>query len=155
MARNTCWPPAPTICGIISRRRCHGALPGGDHRLGDSLVGRVFIHGVTDCYGLIRSWYWQERHVKLPEFPRDHEWWKDGGNLYEEGFGPAGFRIVAAQDAVTGDVALINFRSKVPNHGGVLLDGGLLLHHLMGRKSVREPVGRWTPMISKWLRYEG
>lgn len=127
----------------------------GDCRLDDPLVGREFVHGVTDCYAIIRSWYWQHRQIKLMEFPRDHQWWSNGGNLYDEGFGRAGFHVIAAADAALGDVALINFRCKVPNHAGILLDGGLLLHHLMGRKSVREPVGRWTPLITKWLRHEG
>lgn len=140
--------------------RCDGVVASsilwwGDFRLDDPLVGREFVHGVTDCYAIIRSWYWQNRQIKLPEFPRDNAWWSQGGDLYNDGFAIAGFRVVPAADAAPGDVPLINFRSKVPNHAGVLIEGGLLLHHLMGRKSVREPVGRWTPMISKWLRYEG
>jgi len=140
--------------------RCDGVAASpvlwfGDCRLDDPLVGRDFVHGVTDCYAIIRSWYWQSRQIKLPEFPRDPDWWSRGGDLYNDGFGAAGFRVIPATDAVTGDVPLINFRSSVPNHAGVLLDGGLLLHHLMGRKSVREPVGRWVPMVTKWLRYEG
>lgn len=140
--------------------RCDGVTASpilwfGDFRLEEPLVGRDFTHGVTDCYAIIRSWYWQERQVKLPEFPRDHAWWSAGGDLYNDGFGAAGFRVVTAAEVAPGDVPLINFRSKVPNHAGVLLEGGLLLHHLMGRKSAREPVGRWMPLITKWLRYEG
>jgi proteasome lid subunit RPN8/RPN11 len=127
----------------------------GDHRLDDPLLGREFVHGVTDCYGAIRSWAWQHRSVLLPDVPRDLEWWKSGGDLYNEGFARAGYRVIPESEAVVGDVCLINFRSQVPNHGGTLVEDGLLYHHLQGRLSAREPIGRWRPMISKWLRYEG
>jgi proteasome lid subunit RPN8/RPN11 len=128
----------------------------GDHRLEDPLLGREFVHGVTDCYGAIRSWMWQQRKVKLPDVPRDLQWWKtEGGNLYDDGFAAAGYRIIPESAASVGDVALITFRSDVPNHGGVLVEDGLLYHHLQNRLSAREPLGRWRSMISKWLRYEG
>jgi proteasome lid subunit RPN8/RPN11 len=127
----------------------------GDFRLDEPLVGRTFVHGVTDCYGAIRSWMWQRRGVRLMDIPRDHSWWDAGGDLYNENFERAGYRAIPADQAQLGDLALINFRSRVPNHGGVLIEDGLLYHHLMGRLSCREPIGRWRSMITKWLRYEG
>lgn len=127
----------------------------GDFRLDEPLVGRTFVHGVTDCYGAIRSWMWQRRGVRLIDIPRDHAWWEAGGDLYNENFERAGYRAIPADQAQLGDLALINFRSRVPNHGGVLIEDGLLYHHLMGRLSCREPIGRWRSMITKWLRYEG
>jgi proteasome lid subunit RPN8/RPN11 len=39
------------------------------------LVGRIFRHGVQDCYDTIRDWYWLERGIRLPNFARDWEWW--------------------------------------------------------------------------------
>lgn len=140
--------------------RCDGVAASpimwwGDFRLDDPLLGRTFIHGVTDCYGAIRAWRWQECQIKLPEFPRDMEWWRAGGDLYNDGFAKAGYRAISESEAREGDVALINFRSKVPNHGGTLIEGGLFYHHLQNRLSCREPLGRWRSMISKWLRYEG
>lgn len=127
----------------------------GDFRLEDPLLGRQFVHGVTDCYSAIRSWRWQNLKIKLPDFPRDDQWWHAGQDLYNEGFRKAGYRVIAESEAEVGDVALLNFRSKVPNHGGTLIEGGLLYHHLQNRLSCREPLGRWRGLISKWLRYEG
>jgi cell wall-associated NlpC family hydrolase len=127
----------------------------GDHRLDDPLLGRSFIHGVTDCYGAIRAWRWQTLQQKLIDIPRDDQWWSDGGDLYNESFVRVGYRAISESEAQVGDLALINFRSKVPNHGGTLLEDGLLYHHLQNRLSCREPIGRWRSMISKWLRYEG
>lgn len=128
----------------------------GDFRLEEPLIGRTFVHGVTDCYSAIRAWRWQNKKIKLPDFPRDHFWWdQDGQDLYNTNFAKAGYRIIPASEADVGDVAMITFRSKVPNHGGTLVENGLLFHHLQNRLSCREPVGRWHSMISKWLRYEG
>lgn len=127
----------------------------GDFVLDQPLLGRQFVHGVTDCYSAIRAWRWQSCGIKIPDFPRDEAWWEKGLDLYNEGFRKAGYRVIAADEAKVGDVALINFRSKVPNHGGTLVEDGLLYHHLQNRLSCREPLGRWVPMISKWLRHEG
>lgn len=127
----------------------------GDFVLDQPLVGRTFIHGVTDCYSAIRAWYWQNRQIKLKDFPRQDLWWKNSENLYVENFSKAGFREIEQSEATVGDVVLINFRSEVPNHGGVLIEDGLLYHHLQNRLSNREPIGRWNSLITKWLRYEG
>lgn len=127
----------------------------GDFRLDDTLLGRHFVHGVTDCYSAIRSWRWQTLGIKIPDFPRDDLWWENGGDLYSQGFAKAGYREITRDEAKVGDVALINFRSKVPNHGGTLVEDGLFYHHLQNRLSCREPLGRWLQMISIWLRYEG
>ncbi len=127
----------------------------GDFRLDEPLLGRIFVHGVTDCYSAIRAWRWQNKQTILLDFPRNNLWWEDSQDLYNEGFPKAGYRQIAESEAAVGDVCLINFRSKVPNHGGTLVEGGLLYHHLQNRLSCREPIGRWRQMISKWLRYEG
>lgn len=124
------------------------------------LVGRGFRHGVTDCYALIRDWYKLKRSIDLPEFPRDWEWWTEGGDLYRDGFAEAGFYRIDEQDVQAGDVFLAAIRSDVPNHGGVYLGNGEALHHLTGRLAVdstrisrREPVGRWSGFLSHWLRH--
>lgn len=125
------------------------------------LVGRPFRHGITDCYGLIRDYYKIELGINLVEFARDWEWWLNGGDLYRHGIKPAGFRVIDQSQAKPGDMWIAQVRSPVPNHGGVLLDNGLALHHPSGRNPVdasqlsrRDPVGRWLPYITIWLRHE-
>ncbi|SES12696.1 Proteasome lid subunit RPN8/RPN11, contains Jab1/MPN metalloenzyme (JAMM) motif [Vreelandella subterranea] len=125
------------------------------------LIGRGFRHGIADCYSLIRDYYLLELGIDLPEFPRDWEWWHKGEDLYRDGFKKAGFRVIEASEAKAGDVWLAQLRSKVPSHGGVLLDGGLGLHHPSttnavdaSRISRREPLARWQHHITHWLRHE-
>lgn len=126
------------------------------------LVGRPFRHGPSgsdgagDCFSLIKDFYEIHRGVKIPEFPRDWEWWtKDGGDLYVGGFPKAGFRAIRVEEAVPGDVFLACIRSTVPNHGGILWDEGSVLHHLVDRLSARTAHGPWARYITHWLRYEG
>lgn len=129
----------------------------GDHLLDAPLIGREWLHGVTDCYSAIRAWYWQERGVRLIDVARDAEWWKNsaaaGGNLFQDHFTAAGFRQVPVEEKQIGDVLLFRIRSRVANHGGVLLADGLFFHHVQGQLSRREPVGRWSPLVTHVLRH--
>lgn len=124
------------------------------------LDDRGFVHGVTDCYELIRDWYAQERGDRLPQFPRSWNWWRDGGDLYRQGFAEAGFDRIDITDAEPGDVWLSQIHSDVPNHAGVLLDNGLCIHHPAARQPVDpkrrsrvEPIVRYMPYITHVLRY--
>jgi proteasome lid subunit RPN8/RPN11 len=129
------------------------------------LEGRQFRHGPSgtdgkgDCYALIRDWYRVERQIVLPEFPRDDAWWagaNGGDNLYLTGFGQAGFvdigRNEGLRDPKPGDVCLMRVRSPVPNHGGVYVGNGFILHHLGDTLSIRKPLGQWIKLVTHWLR---
>lgn len=102
------------------------------------LLGRVFAHGVLDCYSIVRDWYRQERGVALPDFERADNWWQQGGNLYLENFEKAGFRRVADDVPQPGDVLLMQILANVANHAAIYLGDGVILHHLHGRLSCRE-----------------
>ncbi|MDT8894173.1 NlpC/P60 family protein [Halomonas sp. I1] len=127
----------------------------------EPLVGRGFVHGITDCYALIRDYYCLEHGIDLPEFPRSWEWWRHGQDLYTDGFPQAGFRRIEPDEARAGDMFFAQLRSPVPNHGGIYLGDDLVLHHKTGRQAVdatrlsmREPIARWLPHITHWLRHE-
>lgn len=118
------------------------------------LVGRSFRHGVTDCYSIIRDWYRLERKITLPDFSRNWEWWKKGDDMYRVLYTKAGFER-HNEPPIVGDVFLAQVRSTIPNHGGVYLGNGLILHHLQNQLSRREPIGDKGKMITHWLRYTG
>lgn len=119
------------------------------------LAGRKFAHGTVDCYTLIRDWYRLHRGVVLPDFQREEVWWERGGDLYRQGFAEAGF---AQHDGPpeNGDVLLIRWGARVPNHAAIYLAGDQIAHHLAGQLSCTEPWGcdyrERTMMI---LRYVG
>ena len=126
----------------------------GDHVLDRQLIGREFVPGVMDCYAMIRGYYHQAFKKKLVDFPRDAEWWENGGTLFVDGFKKAGFYAISKEQLQPGDVMLMQIRSKTPNHGAVILENGLMLHHVHGQLSRKEPFGRWLAYATHFLRYE-
>lgn len=135
----------------------------GDQMEKEELLGRGFKHGVTDCYSLIRDYYAQEHGLNLPEFPRNWDWWHEGQDLYTDGFPKVGFRRLDpdVEAPQKGDMWFSQIRSDVPNHGGIYLGDETILHHTTAKKAVdpsrlskREPVHRWLPHITHWLRHE-
>lgn len=103
-----------------------------------SLVKRPFAWGVQDCYTLIRDWY-DEQGTELPDFQRQQDFWKEGGNPYMDGLSSAGFAVV---DDVPqyGDGILMSIRSTngIPNHAAVYVGDGNIVHHLPNRLSMVE-----------------
>lgn len=119
------------------------------------LVGREFIHGVYDCYNLVRDYY-RLKGITLPQFPRDEAWWNDGENLLEaDNLFDAGFVPISANEMKKGDVVVANILSKVTNHVGIYMGGGVVLHHLYNRLSRKEPIGPWQKYCRHYLRYTG
>lgn len=119
------------------------------------LVGREFVHGVLDCYSIIRDYYREVLSIEIPDFHRDHEWWEKGQNLYAENFRAAGFVEVNMKDLREHDVLLMQIHSKVINHGAVYLGRDTMLHHAMGRLSSREIFGGYYRKHTvKVLRHE-
>lgn len=127
-------------------------------------VPRAFLHGVSDCYSLCQDFYRERGLVDLPDFPRDWEWWVEPeteGGLYLDNLEAQGFEVIstAPQDypglAKPGDAYLMSIRSKVPNHAGIYLGDGLLLEHMHGNLSHREPIARKLKHITHWLRPKG
>jgi len=118
------------------------------------LEGRVFVHGVIDCYTLVRDYYRQELGITLPDFHRKDDWWRNGDSLYVDNFANAGF--VETDTLSNGDVILMAIGSQTPCHGAIWLDGDVLLHHLYGRLSCREVYGAaYRERTTHFLRYRG
>ncbi len=148
------------ICSTNEKGSTNIFYFGGDKERAP-LIGRSFMHGVTDCYELIRDYYDLKLNIKLPNFYRDWDWWNKGKTLYEDGFSKAGFKGVQLSELKEHDVLLMNLHSKTPNHGAVYVGNNLILHHLSGRKPIdlsriskREPINRWRDYISHVLRHE-
>lgn len=120
------------------------------------LYGRIWVHGVLDCYTFVRDWYMEERGIELPDFHRNETWWKKGENIYVENFAKAGFVRVVDEQPQPGDVLLMQVLANVPNHGGIYLDGDIVAHHLYNRLSSREVWGGYYKKhTTHILRYVG
>lgn len=138
------------------------------------LLGRPFVHGIFDCYSLFRDAFaagaagmkaegigWPFEPIKLPEFPRDDDWWQSGQDLYAANFKAQGFTVISRSEARPGDAFMVKIgdsRSNPKqrlNHAGLLVDHNLILHHLPRRNSRREPSGVWARAADLWIRPTG
>lgn len=118
------------------------------------LVGRVFSHGVLDCYAIIRDWYKQERGIELQQFERHDGWWEAGQNLYVDNFAQAGWE--RCEDMHEGAMLLMQIGSSVPNHAAVYIGDNMILHHVQNRLSSRDVYGGyWRKVTTHILRYTG
>ena len=61
------------------------------------LVGRQFVLGHTDCWGLVMSYYRQEHGLALPDYRADYPWWERGENRYLDNWHACGFASLAAR----------------------------------------------------------
>ncbi|KMJ43676.1 C40 family peptidase [Xenorhabdus khoisanae] len=118
------------------------------------LIGRPFVLGIYDCWGLIMSYYRQVHDIELPDYRVDYLWWERGENRYMDNWQECGFNEFSGAPQ-TGDVVMMQVQADVPNHAGVLLEGNLLLHHLYGQLSQKVPYGGyWKDRTIKILRHK-
>lgn len=134
------------------------------------IIGREFMHGIRDCYSLVRDVFrvgkdalktqgidWPFDPILLPDYARNDGWWGEPKrplqNLYSDNFVKVGFKEIPRENLQPGDCFLTKVRSDVLNHAGILLPGNLILHHLPGRLSRREPAGLWSRAAETWVRY--
>lgn len=145
----------------------------GDQLPKAPIIGRPFVHGIFDCYSVVRDVYalgkdelakqgilWPLDPIKLPDCARDDDWWMSDDDLYQANFEKNGFRVISREEARPGDGFLMRLGDaranpkKKLNHAGVLLDKGMILHHLPTRASRREPAAIWHRAADIWLRHE-
>ena len=120
------------------------------------LLGREFMHGISDCYSLVRDYYWQEKEMILPIYPRSIGWQDRGEDLLSiNEFMRCGFERVLHNAIECGDIILFKIHSKLNNHCGVYVGNNLLLHHLQNRLSRREPINPWLKMADSCWRPTG
>lgn len=120
----------------------------------EPLIGRPFVHGVLDCYTLIRDYY-HGMGIEIPDYARADDWWLHGGDLYREHFAEAGFIEADPATLRAHDVVLMQVGSPVPNHAGVIDAHDHLLHHCQGRLSCRVVYGGyWRRVTRLVLRHQ-
>ena len=118
-------------------------------------VGREFSHGIVDCYSLVRDFYKREFGLQLNDYNRRDQWWEKGENMYLDNFSKEGFLSVDLSNVSYGDLFLMQLESPVPNHAGIYLDNGIVLHHVQGRLSSRDVYGGYYQKVTaKVLKHE-
>lgn len=104
------------------------------------LEGRVFRMGYQDCYSIVRDFHKIMYNIPLPYVVRTSDLTQEGKSIYLREYEKAGFLPIEKSSLEAGDIILMSIRSEgVPNHAAVYTGGGIMLHHLSGRLSCKEP----------------
>lgn len=106
----------------------------------DPLIGRDFILGHNDCWGLVMDWH-AKQGVLLNDWRVPFPWWEKQypENLYYDNWQREGF---IESDPAPGCMVIMQVQSDKWNHAGIITEEGQLLHHLYGRKSEVTPFAR-------------
>ena len=110
------------------------------------LVGRQFVWGSDDCYGLLRDFYKDMFGIELENIARPEYFWDNGMNLYMDHYYSQGFRPIDVHPTQWqfGDVALMAIRSNTPNHVAIMVEDNKILHHLYnGLSTIELYKGNW------------
>jgi cell wall-associated NlpC family hydrolase len=135
---------------------CSNSIWLDDNTLSISLDNRPFVHGIFDCYSLIRAWYFQNKNVILMDFAREFDWWEDNPqeDLYLKNFEKAGFKKIPDGEAMKeGDVILMNIQSSCVSHAAIYLGNNQLIHHLRNKITKKSVATSWKKFFHTVVRY--
>lgn len=121
------------------------------------LVGREFVHGVVDCYSLIRDYYKQKLGIRLSDYERPDNWWSGECtlDLYRDNYAKEGFYEVRDRLLQPHDFLIIQVASAKPNHGAIYVGNNEILHHMMDRLSSKDIYDEyWRRRTVLHLRHE-
>lgn len=118
------------------------------------LIGRPFVHGLLDCYAIIKDFYDYMFDINLPNQHRQDYWWKKGENLYDENFKQAGFYEISMDELEPGDALMMQIEVDVVNHAAIYLGNNEILHHSINRLSKKEVLaGYWLKNTRRAVRH--
>ena len=121
-------------------------------------LNKSFIHGIRDCYSLIRNYFFSSRNILLQEVPRQNLWWESQDeNLYLKSFLNVGFNEEKRENNEFNIGELLLFKvgkTKSINHGGVYIGSGYMLHHLYGQLSCKTPIAPYLKFLEKVIVYD-
>lgn len=119
------------------------------------LIGRKWAWGTHDCFGCIRDGLKDYSGIAIPDFDRRWKWWEEGEDIIAEQFEGAGFVPVSGQWQHCDVIGMKIWPSRVVNHLGLFLHPDVILHHPLGKLSVREVYGGvWQQATELHLRHK-
>lgn len=121
------------------------------------LLGRPFVHGIHDCYAVIRDYYREKLGIEIPNFERKDNWWMGvgGPNLYVDNFKAAGFVEVPKGQMREHDGLLMQWTGRTIHHAAVYLGNERIIHHLRDNLSREEFYGQmWQRCTRMVVRHK-
>ena len=95
----------------------------------------------------------KEFNITIKNYIRDIDWWKDPkNNLMNQNVENNNFVDINKNNLQIGDMLFFQIRGKFANHVAVSLGNDLILHHVYGKISRREPMHRLMKFCTRYLR---
>ncbi len=97
------------------------------------LLGRPYISGSQDCYGLVRDYYRDVFSVNIVDAARPDGWWNDpdldliNQFMYADGWTQVGLNL---RNLKRGDGLIFSLLHGKANHVGVYVGNGMFIHHI-------------------------
>ena len=106
-----------------------------------SLIGRQWEYGKTDCFTLVRDWF-KLQGVELPDYERP-ESTQTCESIFLAEAERIGFQQVTMQTRQPGDVLIMRIATRTPMHAAVLLPDERILHQQRDSLSAVIPLSRY------------
>lgn len=122
----------------------------------NKFIGRDYVYGIMDCYTIVRDFYKLYDIIMLNHY-REEDFWNKGYSQYLDSYEKEGFirQDKNLQDLEFGDMVLFNIRCDLPNHAGIYIGDGKLLHQPQGRLSLAEEMSLvWQKTYFCHVRYK-
>jgi proteasome lid subunit RPN8/RPN11 len=155
LATQAAW-SIPFVVLPVSAAGPLGPAFGWGHAQDMPLIGRPFRHGLWDCYSLIRDFQARDMGVQVADYPRDWQWWsqRPPPDMYRAHFQAEHFVDIPLAEATRrGDVILYALKAPVPNHGAIVLEPDLILHHVAGLQEYDPGRRSGADLRHLWARF--
>lgn len=120
----------------------------------EPLEGRQYVHGVHDCWGLVRDYY-RLQGKQVGNHPRDSDWWDHGQSLItHQTLEAEGFHPIQISDLDIGDLLTYKINSPVTNHFAVYTNPNEILHQLSFRLSGYDSFSKWRKFLTGAYRLD-
>jgi proteasome lid subunit RPN8/RPN11 len=120
------------------------------------LTERAYVYGIMDCFTLVRDFY-KLYEISIPNYYREDDFWNHGYSQYLDLYENNNFeKVDGIENLKFGDLVLFNIRCELPNHAGIYIGEGTLMHQPQSRLSLTEEMGLiWQNTFFCILRYKG
>ena len=121
------------------------------------LLGRKYVDGKQDCYGLVMGYLKDVHSLPLKNFARPTQFWANRDfDLINNMLGHDGWQSMGlnTRNLQIGDVLIFAIHSTMANHLGVYVGNGMMIHHLYQRLSNHEAITQsWTSRLLMIVRH--
>lgn len=122
------------------------------------LLGRPYISGKDDCYGLAINYYFDVYGVKIVNAARPEGWWNHPEiNLLDDFMEVDKWERLGTNTRALkpGDGLVFSLITGKANHVGVYVGNGMFIHHVWNRYSCEEALlDKWTARLLMIIRHE-